>query len=153
MKPEETEAQLKALILPVLQAQGVELVDMQFVKAGKRSVLRLFIDKPEGVTLDDCAALSGLVGEIIDVHDIIDFAYTLEVSSPGLTRPLKKLADYHRFTGRLARLTVRDKTGRVATLRGELKGLAGDEVLLQEGAQVRHIPWTDIVRGRLDPDF
>lgn len=153
MKPEETAARVNELVLPVLQAQGVELVDTEFVRAGRRAVLRLFVDKPGGITLDDCAALSGPIGEIIDVHDVIRQSYTLEVSSPGLTRSLKKTADFVRFAGRQIRLSRRTESGKVVTLRGELLGLAGAEVLLRVDSQIHHIPLTDIVRARLDPDL
>jgi ribosome maturation factor RimP len=153
MKPDDTVARVTELILPVLQAQEVELVDTEFVKAGKRSTLRLFLDKPGGITLDDCAALSRLLGEIIDVHDVINHAYTLEVSSPGLTRSLRKVEDFQRFVGRLARITVRGGTGKRSLFRGELIGLEGETIALQEGSQIHHIPLADIVRARLDIDF
>lgn len=153
MKPDDTVARIQELILPVLQAQEVELVDTEFVKTGKRYTLRLFLDKPGGITLDDCAALSRLLGEIIDVHEIINHAYTLEVSSPGLTRSLKKVEDFQRFAGRLARITVRGGTGKRSLFRGELIGLEGEAVALQEGSQIHHIPLADIVRARLDIDF
>ena len=103
--------------------------------------------------MDDCASLSRLLGEIIDVHEIINHAYTLEVSSPGLTRPLKRLKSYQRFAGRLARITVRGGTGKRSLFRGELRGLEGESVVLQEGSQVFHIPLADIVKARLDMDF
>ena len=127
MKPDDTVARINELILPVLQAQEVELVDTEFIKAGKRYTLRLFLDKPGGITLDDCASLSRILGEIIDVHDIIDHPYTLEVSSPGLTRPLKKVEDYQRFAGRLVRITVRGGTGKKSLFRGELKRIGRRE--------------------------
>jgi ribosome maturation factor RimP len=126
---------------------------MEFVKAGKRYILRLFLDKPGGITLADCASLSSILGEIIDVHDIINHAYTLEVSSPGLTRPLKKVEDYQRFQGRLVRITVRGGAGKRSLFRGELRGLEGESVVVQEGSQVFHIPLADIVKARLDMDF
>jgi ribosome maturation factor RimP len=153
MKPDDTVARVKERILPVLQAQEVELVDTEFVKTGKRYTLRLFLDKPGGITLDDCAALSRLLGEIIDVHEVINHAYTLEVSSPGLTRSLRKVEDFQRFAGRLARITVRGGTGKRSLFRGELIGLEGEAVALQEGSQIHHIPLADIVRARLDIDF
>jgi ribosome maturation factor RimP len=153
MKPDETATHINELILPVLQAQGVELVDTEFIKAGKHSTLRLFLDKPGGITLDDCAALSSLLGEIIDVHELIDHAYTLEVSSPGLTRPLKKIEDFQRFAGRLVRLTVRGGAGKCSLFRGKLQGLEGENVIVQEGSQQHHIPLADIVKARLDIDF
>ena len=153
MKPDDTVARIQELILPVLQAQEVELVDTEFVKTGKRYTLRLFLDKPGGITLDDCAALSRLLGEIIDVHEVINHAHTLEVSSPGLTRSLRKVEDFQRFAGRLARITVRGGTGKRSLFRGELIGLEGETVALQEGSQIHHIPLADIVRARLDIDF
>ena len=153
MKPDDTVARIRELILPVLQAQEVELADTEFVKTGKRYTLRLFLDKPGGITLDDCAALSRLLGEIIDVHEVINHAYTLEVSSPGLTRSLRKVEDFQRFAGRLARITVRGGTGKRSLFRGELIGLEGEAVALQEGSQIHHIPLADIVRARLDIDF
>jgi ribosome maturation factor RimP len=93
------------------------------------------------------------VGEIIDVHDLIDHAYTLEVSSPGLTRALKKVEDFKRFAGSLVRITVRGGTGKRSLFRGELLGLTGETVALQEGSQIHHIPLADIVKARLDVDF
>ncbi len=153
MKPEDIAARVNELILPVLQAHEVELVETAFLKAGKRYILRLFLDKPGGIKLDECASLSHLLGEIIDVHDVINHAYTLEVSSPGLTRPLRKVEDYNRFAGRLARITVRGGTGKRSLFRGELVGLEGETVTLKEGSQIHHIPLADIVRARLDIDF
>lgn len=153
MKPDDTEARINELIEPVLQVQGVELVGTEFVRAGKRSALRLFLDKPGGITLDDCAALSRLLGEIIDVHDVIDHAYTLEVSSPGLTRSLKKPEDFKRFAGRLVRITVRGGAGQRSLFRGELLGLEGETVSMREGSHIHQISLADIVRARLDIDF
>lgn len=153
MKPEETVARVSELVEPVLKFQGIELVDTEFVRAGKRAVLRLFVDKPGGITLDDCAAVSGVVGEIIDVHEVIDHSYTLEVSSPGLTRALKKAADYQRFAGRLIRLSWRGADGRVVTQRGRLDGLVDGAVHLQVGEAVEVIPFSAVVRARLDPDL
>lgn len=153
MKPEETVERVKDLVEPVLAAQGVELVDLEFVRAGKHRVLRFYLDKPEGITLDDCAAWSRVLGEIIDVHDLIDQAYTLEVSSPGLTRPLKGVNDFQRYTGRLARITVKGGAGKRSLYRGELAGVAGEAVLLREGSQMHQIPLAEIVRARLDIDL
>jgi ribosome maturation factor RimP len=153
MKPDDTVARISEVIQPVLLAREVELVDTEFVRTGKRYTLRLFLDKPGGITLDDCAALSNLIGEIIDVHDVIEHAYTLEVSSPGLTRPLKKVEDFKRFTGSLVRITVRGGPGKRSLFRGELVGLAGETVALREGSHIHQIPLADIVRARLDIDF
>ena len=88
------------LIEPGLLAKGLELVDVEFKKEGKTWVLRIFIDKEGGVTLEDCQKASHLVGDLIDVEDIIKPAYRLEVSSPGLNRILKKENDFIKFIGK-----------------------------------------------------
>lgn len=153
MKSEDVTEQINELLLPLLRSYEVELVDLEFVRAGKRWILRLFLDKPGGITIDDCAQLSRIIGEVIDVHELIDHAYTLEVSSPGLNRPIKKTTDYQRFAGRLARLTVRQPEGKSLTLRGKLLGLEGDQVIFQEDDLIHRLNLNDIARARLDFDF
>lgn len=152
-KPVEIIAQVEDLVAPLLQAQEVELVETEMVRAGKRWVLRLYVDKPGGISLDECARVSQVVGELLDVHDLIDQAYTLEISSPGLTRALKKPADYQRYVGRLARITTRAGAGERQIFRGELLGLEDDRVKLKEGDQIYQILLDDIARARLDVDF
>lgn len=153
MQSEDVTEQINDLLLPLLRSYEVELVDLEFVRTGKRWILRLFLDKPGGITIDDCAQLSRITGEVIDVHELIDHAYTLEVSSPGLNRPIKKTTDYQRFAGRLARLTVRQPDGKSLTLRGKLLGLEGDQVILQEDDRIHRLNLNDIARARLDFDF
>ena len=87
-------------IEPSLLAKGFELVDVEFKKEGKTWVLRILIDKEDGVNLEDCQNLSHLVGDLIEVEDIIESVYTLEVSSPGLNRVLKKEKDFIKFVGK-----------------------------------------------------
>jgi ribosome maturation factor RimP len=153
VQSEDVTEQINDLLLPLLRSYEVELVDLEFVRTGKRWILRLFLDKPGGITIDDCAQLSRITGEVIDVHELIDHAYTLEVSSPGLNRPIKKTTDYQRFAGRLARLTVRQPDGKSLTLRGKLLGLEGDQVILQEDDRIHRLNLNDIARARLDFDF
>ena len=91
-----------------LAAQGVELVEVQFTQPPRgRATLRVFVDREGGITLGEIAKVSRVVSELLDVHDLIGPAYTLEVSSPGLTRKLKEPRDYERYTGRLVRLTTK----------------------------------------------
>ncbi|HEC49938.1 MAG TPA: ribosome maturation factor RimP, partial [Candidatus Desulfofervidus auxilii] len=82
--------------MPILGDEGLELVDVEFQREKQGWVLRVYIDKPGGVTLDDCTDISYQLSAVLDVEDLIDTSYTLEVSSPGLTRPLKELSDYER---------------------------------------------------------
>lgn len=122
-------------------------------------VLRLFIDKPEGVTLDDCAAVSRELSEILDVEDVIREHYMLEVSSPGLNRPLKKEADYERYAGRLVKvrtfeLLADEEGNRRKTFLGDLVGLSDGVVTLtlREG-QLARIPLDKIAKANLEFEF
>jgi len=97
---------LNSLIAEACSVAGVSLVELDTFRAGKRKTLRLYIDKPEGVTIDDCSAVSRHLSDALDLDpEIIEGAYTLEVSSPGLDRPLKSVADFIRNKGRLVRVT------------------------------------------------
>ena len=145
---------LEELLEPLLAAQGVDLVDLEFSRPRKsRAQLRIFLDRPGGITLEEITRVSRVVSELLDVHDFIGASYNLEVSSPGLTRALKKPADYQRFTGRLARLTLRAPWQGRQVYRGILQGLEDDQVCLQEGETRLRIPLKEIARARLDVDL
>jgi len=152
MNKEEIIHRITELIQPYLMAQGVDLVDMELTQPQRgRSTLRLFVDRPQGgITLDEIARVSRVVGELLDVHDPISSSYTLEVSSPGLTRKLKKPQDYERYAGRLVRLTTRSPWQGKQVHRGILKGLANDEVSLEEDQELVRIPLGEIAKARLD---
>jgi ribosome maturation factor RimP len=111
------------------------------------------VDRPGGITLAELSRISRVVGDLLDVHDFIAGPYTLEVSSPGLTRALKKPEDYQRYVGRLVRLTTRAPwEGRQVHL-GILQGLQDDQVCLREGDSLLCIPLREIARARLDIDL
>ncbi|MFW6123003.1 MAG: ribosome maturation factor RimP [Thermodesulfobacteriota bacterium] len=152
MAKEEIITRITELIQPYLMAQGVELVDLELTMPRRgRATLRLFVDRPGGgITLDEITRVSRVVGELLDVHDPISSSYTLEVSSPGLTRALKKPQDYERYTGRLVRLTTRGPWQGKQVHRGILKGLANDEVSLEEDQALVRIPLAEIAKARLD---
>ena len=94
------ESKTESLIQPILDRMGFELVDVEYVKEGQEFYLRAYIDKPGGITIDDCVAVSREMNELLDEHDYISGTYTFEVSSPGLGRPLKKEKDYIRSMGK-----------------------------------------------------
>ena len=97
---------LDALIAEACEVAGVSLVEMDMFRAGKRRTVRLYIDKPEGVSIDDCSKVSRHLSDALDLDpEVIEGAYTLEVSSPGLDRPLKSVADLLRNKGRTLRVT------------------------------------------------
>jgi ribosome maturation factor RimP len=140
----------------VTSSRGFELVDLEVKRAAGGQFVRLFVDKPGGIRLDDLQSVSEEVSAILDVEDPIDSPYTLEVSSPGLDRPLKSEADYRRFQGRLARLSSyepidgrRHWTGRIASVEGGAVTLA----LEKEGGAVARIPLDKIAHGRLEVEF
>lgn len=147
------------LAQPILDSLGLELVDLEFKKAGRSHLLCLYIDKPDGVNLDDCAEVSRELSLILDVEDCIPGRYTLEVSSPGLERPLKRLEDFSRFTGRLAQVKTaelfQDEQGnKRKTFLGTLQGVEGELVLLtlKEGQEAR-IPLDKIAKAHLAFEF
>ena len=138
-----------------LQTVGLELVHLDYRKEGRRWLLRLYIDRAGGVTLDDCTRASDQVSALLDADDLIPHRYTLEVSSPGLDRPLFTEEDYRRFTGRRARLTThRPVEGRrrrlLVTLLGCEDGTVG--IRLEDG-QNRTIPFGLIASGRLEVEL
>ena len=92
------------LVKPLVESEKMELVDVEYRKEGKAWYLRIFIDKDGGVKIDDCQNISYQIEKLLDVEDIIPHSYTLEVSSPGIERPLKKFKDYERFNGKLAKI-------------------------------------------------
>jgi ribosome maturation factor RimP len=125
----EVQRQAEEMAEALLQAEGMNLVDLDYRKEGRRWVLRLFIDKEErGVTVDDCAAVSRELGDLLDAKDVIPEAYVLEVSSPGLNRRVRKKEDFKRFAGR--RVEVR-----LAVPQEGRKKIVGD-ILRVEGEAV-----------------
>ncbi|MGD9948517.1 MAG: ribosome maturation factor RimP [Desulfobulbus sp.] len=150
---EETTDRLLATIQgfadPLLQDMGMELVEVQFRREGHGWVLRFFIDKEGGVTIDDCAKASREVSAYLEVEDLISHAYHLEVSSPGLERPLKKKTDFTRFADRLVRVKLREPLDEQKVLVGTLLGLEGDVVVLELDKGTVRIDLENISRARL----
>jgi len=153
---EDTCTYVTNIALPILESLGVELVDIEYGKVGRDAVLRLFIDKVGGITLDICAEVSRELSMILDVEDVIACNYTLEVSSPGLDRPLKKPSDYERFSGRLIRVRTYepfqdDKGNKRKTFLGKLDGLSDGVIrmTLTEG-QTASIPLERVAKANLE---
>jgi ribosome maturation factor RimP len=145
---------VRTLLLPLFQAEGIELVDVEFRREGRGWVLRVYLDRPGGVTLDDCQRVSEQVGDLLDVEDLIDYPYTLEVSSPGLDRPLKTPEDFIRFTGRLVRLTTAAPIAGQRRFRGRLEGYReGQVILAQDHGPIFLIPYEAILKARLEVEL
>jgi ribosome maturation factor RimP len=132
---------------------GVELVHTEVAGPEGHPIVRVFIDKPGGVTHDDCSEVSHHLGTVLDVEDFIHSAYTLEVSSPGLERGLYKAADYERFAGNPARIKSRVAIKDQRNFRGRIIGMAGDSVVFDDRTSGRvKIPLTDIAKANLEID-
>lgn len=125
------------LLDPILEEMGFELVDVQFLSKQGRWVLQVFIDTEGGVTIDDCARVSGEIGDLIDVRDIIEHEYVLEVSSPGINRPLKKPKDFHWACGRKVKIQTREPLEGRKNFTGTLERVDGDVIYLNvDGREV-----------------
>ncbi|GEK46508.1 ribosome maturation factor RimP [Halomonas pacifica] len=144
---------LKALIEPVVTAMGFELWGIDYLSQGKHSRLVIYIDGPEGVTVDDCAAISRQVSAIFDVEDPIPGEYRLEVSSPGIDRPLFTLDHYARYRGHTVTLKLRLAFEGRRKFQGLLAGVEGDEVLLQLDGEEYCFPIDSIEQARVVPRF
>ncbi len=127
----------------------MELVEIQFRREMHGWVLRFFIDKEGGVGVDDCAKVSREISAYLEVEDLIGHAYHLEVSSPGLERPLKKKEDYNRFIDRRVRIKLRQPVGEQRVLIGTLCGLEGDTVVLALEEEKVYIDMENISKARL----
>jgi ribosome maturation factor RimP len=145
---------LQELVQDVVEGQGYELVEVEFKQAGNHSLLRIYIDKPDGVSIRDCELVSHQLGTVLDVEDLIPFSYTLEVSSPGLDRKLVKETDYARFEGKLAKIQTRIPLQHQKVFRGRLKGIEDGKIVLESsGGQRIEIPLDVVKESRLEFDW
>jgi ribosome maturation factor RimP len=135
------------LLERTVPALGYELVDWDM--SARNRLIRVFIDKPDGVDVEDCARVSNHLTRLFAVEDI-DFE-RLEISSPGLDRPVKRLRDYTRFAGREARLTLSAPVDGARRIKGILRGTAGEDVLVETAAGVKSFPFGTIAQARLVP--
>jgi ribosome maturation factor RimP len=145
---------IRQLVQGVVEGQGYEFVDLEFKGGGNSSILRIFIDKPEGISHRDCELVSEQVGTVLDVEDLIPLSYTLEVSSPGLTRKLVKDTDYTRFSGKLAKIQTRIPLHHQKVFKGRLRGLQDGNIQLElpDGDQLG-IPLDVVQEARLEFDW
>ena len=150
----------------VAKSHGLEVWDLVSRREAQGHVVRVFIDRPgpaatpeDSVSIEDCEQVNREIGTILDVEDPLPFAYTLEVSSPGLDRPLRGEHDYRRFAGRLAKIVVSEAVDNQKAFEGRLRGVEGDaalgNIVLLEGARglMHRLPMRLITRGRLEVEF
>jgi ribosome maturation factor RimP len=145
---------LRDLLEPAVAAVGCELVGIEYLPSGKHSLLRVYIDNHEGVSVDDCSAVSYQVSGLLDVENPLPGHYTLEVSSPGLDRPLFQARDFERFAGQEVKIRMRFPIEGQRNFRGLLQGLQEQQVVIEEqdGKRV-NLPLDQVEQARLVPDL
>ncbi len=153
---EEIIKRVRGLVEPILKDRGLKLVDIEFITEGKPT-LRVFIYNTEGTSIDDCEFVSLRLGAMLDIEDLIPYSYNLEISSPGLDRKLKNKEEYEIFKGRDIKIVVKEPIDKKYVLKGELKGLEGDNVLIKEKPEGKNkeekelkIPLENVSIAKLD---
>ena len=152
---------IRAIAVRVAGAYDLLIDDVTMRREGGQNVLRVTLDRPgagasaeESVSIADCERISHELGTILDVEDLVPESFTLEVSSPGLDRPLRHADDYRRFAGRLAKIVTREPINRQTAFAGRLRGVDGEDVLFEsEGGKLVRLPFGLISRGRLEVEF
>lgn len=147
-----TPAALRALLEPTLERLGFDLVAVELAGGRRRRTLRLTIDKPGGVGADDCARVSHRVSPVLDAEDPISGAYDLEVSSPGIDRPLQRRTDFARFRGYRARIRLEEGLPR-RRYTGALAGFDGDDLQVDIDGEIHRIPFASIAAAHLELDL
>lgn len=140
------------LVEPLCQSEGMELIHVEYRREQNGRVLRLYIDKPGGVRLDDCAGLSRQLSDILDADSEFESkdSYHLEVSSPGIERPLGRISDFQRFQGHLAKIRTTQSIDGQKKFHGCLSGISEGNILLTAESKTISIPFEQIASARLD---
>jgi ribosome maturation factor RimP len=138
------------IVEPILREDLLELVDIEFHQTGRRWILRLFIDKEAGIGIQDCERTSREVGRLLDVEDIIDHPYALEVSSPGLTRSLKRKQDFDRYAGKKCRIITKFLIEGRTEFKGEIVSVTEKDVELRDDLRTYSIPADAIKKANLE---
>ncbi len=141
---------VRALVEPVVVYAGMELIDVEYGREPSGVILRLTIDKPGGVTVDDCSYISRLAGDLLDAKDSVPGSYNLEVSSPGINRPLQKKDDFERFAGQKVLIKTRELIDGRKNFKGILNGTRDDFIVISSEKTVFSIPFELVSKARLD---
>lgn len=150
MSREEVKQRLIELIEPLVESRGFELVYLEYVVGKQHGGLHLFIDHENGITVEDCSLISRAVSDLLDLDDPIAHSYTLEVSSPGLERPLTKKAHFVRFQGSKVKIKVREEIDGSSKVSGILQNAENDHVVIKkENNKSLEVPYDLIVRANL----
>lgn len=153
LEDRETIDKITELLTPILLEGGYELVDMLYGRLGRGCFLKVFLDKEGGINVNDCAKVSRELGYILDVHDVVPDKYTLEVSSPGLTRPLKNSKDFEKFRGKKIRVKTKQPIMKKNFFIGKLIDVSEGTVILEEEGAEYSIPLEVIQKANLELEF
>lgn len=141
------------LFEPVVNGMGYELIEIEYQPNPKYGVLRLFIDKESGIQVEDCSAVSRQISAVIDVEDPVSGKFNLEISSPGMDRPLRRAEDFQQFSGEVVKIKTSMAFEGQRNFKGILKGLEEDLVIVECDDKEVRLPITAIDKARLVPDF
>jgi ribosome maturation factor RimP len=144
---------LKQLLEPTVQGLGYELFGIELLGSRRQRLLRIYIDREDGIDVEDCARVSQQVSALLDVEDPIGDSYTLEVSSPGLDRPLFEAEHFERFAGEQVRLQLDGLLEGRRKILGRLLGVQDDQVMVQVDGETWRVPLARIDKARLVPGF
>jgi len=144
---------LLELIEPVVEGLGYECVGVEFNSHPKHGFLRIFIDAEQGVGMEDCTKVSHQVSGVLDVEDPISGEYNLEVSSPGMDRPIFKLKQFEQFVGHTVQVNLFKPVSGRRKITGLIEKVEGSDVYLQQDGQVHKVPFQAMSKARLEPDF
>jgi ribosome maturation factor RimP len=153
MVPREIMERVRAIADPILISEGMELVEVEYRREARGWVLRLTIDKEGGITLDDCGRISQAVGRVLDVEDLISARYVLEVSSPGLTRPLRTEKDFLRQRHRLINVRTVDPINNCQQFKGRLLRVLNHQIELETEEGIVEIPLSKVAKANLEIEF
>jgi ribosome maturation factor RimP len=152
MVPKEIVKRVRTMIDPILFQEGLELADIEYRRESKGWVLRLYLDKEGGVTLDDCTRVSQEVGRNLDIEDLIQAPYTLEVSSPGLTRSLKTEKDFIKYCYHWVKVKTFDPIENRRSFKGRLLGVSEDKIEIESDGGIFQIPLNNVAKANLEMD-
>jgi ribosome maturation factor RimP len=144
---------VRAIADPILSNEGMELVEIEYRRESKGWVLRLYIDKVGGATLDDCTRISQEVGRSLDVEDFISTPYTLEISSPGLSRPLKKEKDFMKYRNQMIKVKTVDPIENRRQFNGKLLGISEDRIEIEMDGGIFQISLSNVAKANLEIDW
>jgi ribosome maturation factor RimP len=148
-KTEDIVAKAWELAEPLCLSEGMELIHVEFQRESGGRILRLYIDKPGGITVDDCATVSSQLGDILDIKLDTEYPYTLEVSSPGIDRPMSRFSDFIKFKGQTAKIRTAYPINGQKNFKGILQDVMDDTIVLQTDAGTAVIPFREITKARL----